>query len=86
MSEKSKRISFPKKCGNMYFSEITINAKAADKLPNYRSIILFPSHPAVATISATCKLCAAPVIARKNTTSIPDSIDVMIELSTSGRY
>jgi hypothetical protein len=70
----------------MYSTAITISVKAADKLPNYRSIILSPSHRVVATILAISKLCAAPVTARKNTTSIPDSIDVMIELSTSGRY
>jgi hypothetical protein len=68
-----------KKYGNMYSTAITISVKAADKPPSYRSTISSRSHLAVATISAICKLCAVPVIVRKNTTSIPDSIDVLVD-------
>jgi hypothetical protein len=58
----------------MFFSEITINAKAVDRPRNYRSITSFP-WPAVAVMtSVTCKPYAAPAIAERNITLIPGSI------------
>ena len=67
----------------MYSTATIISVKAADRLPNCRSTILFPSHQAVATILAIYKPSAARVIVRKNITSIPGSIDVLARLLSS---
>ena len=61
----------------MYFSETIINVKAVDKLPNCRSIILFPSLQAAATILATSKPCVVLATARKNIISMQGSIDIL---------
>ena len=61
----------------MYFSETIINVKAVDKVPSYRSIILFLSLQAVAMILAISKPCVVLAIARKNIISMRDSIDIL---------
>lgn len=64
----------------MYCSETIISVKAADKLPNCRSIISFPLRQGAATILATSKPYVVPAIARKNIISMPDSIDALVDM------
>lgn len=63
----------------MYFSEIIINARAVDKLPNCRSIISFLLLQVVAMILAIYKLYAARATARKSIISMLDLIDVLVD-------
>jgi hypothetical protein len=63
----------------MFFSEITINARAVARLRNYRSITSSPSPVAAATISATCKLSVVLATAGRKTTLILGSIGVSLD-------
>ena len=73
MSEKSKRISFPKEVREYVFQRDNHQCKSCGQTTKL-SIVSFPSLQMVAMILATSKPYAVRVIARKSTISIRDSI------------